>query len=171
MTLGDVIKSYRQSHGLSMEAFSKASGLSKAYIGILEKNVNPTTGKPVVPSIVTYKAASLAMGMDMQKLIELVDSDSPVSMEAIDPLDWDCAAQEIIDDINTKLEYCKNQLLKLADPMSHLSQETIDMLLQHFQEIVDLYHLAAEKETEAMEEAMRNAEQNIPRQEPPAGEG
>ena len=147
MTLGEIIKDYRKSHGMSMEAFSKASGLSKAYVGILEKNVNPTTGRPVVPSIVTYKAASMAMGMDMQKLIEMVDEDAPVSLTPVDRLDWDLSNQEIEDDRNRKLKYAQNQLLELADPLSDLPQETIDKLLRQFRELVDLYHAVLEKET------------------------
>ena len=147
MTLGEIIKDYRKSHGMSMEAFSKASGLSKAYVGILEKNVNPTTGRPVVPSIVTYKAASMAMGMDMQKLIEMVDEDAPVSLTPVDRLDWDLSNQEIEDDRNRKLKYAQKQLLELADPLSDLPQETIDKLLRQFRELVDLYHAVLEKET------------------------
>lgn len=37
MTLGDIIKDYRKTHHLSMDAFSEKSGISKAYISLLEK--------------------------------------------------------------------------------------------------------------------------------------
>lgn len=37
MTLGDIIKSYRSKYGLSMDSFSDKSGISKAYISLLEK--------------------------------------------------------------------------------------------------------------------------------------
>ena len=45
MTLGDIIKSYRSKYGLSMDSFSDKSGISKAYISLLEKNKHPKTGK------------------------------------------------------------------------------------------------------------------------------
>ena len=38
MTLGDIIKSYRSKYGLSMDSFFDKSGISKAYISLLEKN-------------------------------------------------------------------------------------------------------------------------------------
>ena len=47
MTLGDIIKRYRNDHALSMDAFSERSGISKAYISLLEKNRHPKTGKPM----------------------------------------------------------------------------------------------------------------------------
>lgn len=51
MTLGEIIKEYRTAHNLSMDAFSEKSGISKAYISLLEKNKHPKTGKPIAPSI------------------------------------------------------------------------------------------------------------------------
>ena len=41
MTLGDIIKRYRNDHALSMDAFSERSGISKAYISLLEKRDIP----------------------------------------------------------------------------------------------------------------------------------
>ena len=78
MTLGDAIKQYRTEHRMSMDAFARASGLSKAYISILERNFNPTTQRPVVPSIVTFKCASMAMKIDLNDLLAMVDEDQPV---------------------------------------------------------------------------------------------
>lgn len=40
MTLGDVISKYRAEHGISMDKFAELSGISKAYISILERNRN-----------------------------------------------------------------------------------------------------------------------------------
>ena len=41
MTLGDIIKDYRKSHNMSMDLFAEKSGISKAYISLLEKNKHP----------------------------------------------------------------------------------------------------------------------------------
>ena len=75
MTLGDVIKKYRKDNGLSMADFAKMSGISKAYIALLEKNRHPKTGKPIVPSITIIKQAADAMHMDFNKFFEKIDGD------------------------------------------------------------------------------------------------
>ena len=46
MTLGDIIKDYRKKQHLSMDAFSERSGISKAYISLLEKISIPKLEKP-----------------------------------------------------------------------------------------------------------------------------
>lgn len=85
MTLGDIIKTYRQDHGCSMDAFAAASGLSKAYISMLEKNENPKTKQPITPSIVTFKCVSLATGISIDKLLEQVDENQPIYLVADKP--------------------------------------------------------------------------------------
>lgn len=73
MTLGDIIKEYRTSHKISMGTFSDMSGISKAYISLLEKNKHPKTGKPISPSIQCIKQAADAMGIDFNTLFERID--------------------------------------------------------------------------------------------------
>lgn len=73
MTLGDVIKDFRNKNGLSMDAFSERSGISKAYISLLEKNRHPKTGKPIAPSIQCIKQVSDAIGMDFDILFSKID--------------------------------------------------------------------------------------------------
>lgn len=81
MILGDLIKNYRREHGFSMEQFAKLSGLSKAYISILERNVNPVNGKPVIPSLETIKAVAQAINMDFNEVIAMLDGNQPVSLK------------------------------------------------------------------------------------------
>ncbi len=78
MTLGEIIKKYRKEHGLSMDAFSKRSGISKSYISILEKNQHPKTGKPITPSVDSIKQAAIGMNMNFDELFSLIDSDITV---------------------------------------------------------------------------------------------
>ena len=75
MTLGDIIKEYRKSHDLSMDSFSDKSGISKAYISLLEKNRHPKTGKAIAPSIQCIKQAADGMGMDFNVLFSMIDGD------------------------------------------------------------------------------------------------
>lgn len=82
MTLGDVIHQYRETHGCSMDAFAAASGLSKAYISMLEKNKNPKTQQAITPSVVTFKCAADAMGISLDELLGMVDENQPVFVVA-----------------------------------------------------------------------------------------
>lgn len=72
MTLGNVIHDYRVSHGLSMDKFQELSGISKAYISMLEKNKTHRGGIPT-PSIEIYRAAAKAMNLDVDELIREVE--------------------------------------------------------------------------------------------------
>ncbi len=78
MTLGDVIHQYREEHKYSMDAFASASGLSKAYISMLEKNLNPKTKQSITPSVVTFKCVADAMGIPLDDLLAMVDENQPV---------------------------------------------------------------------------------------------
>lgn len=84
MTLGDLIKNYREETGMSMDEFAEKSGLSKGYISMLEKNLNPKTGQPIAPSLQKIKQASNGMGLDFEKVLMMIDQDidldpSPIS--------------------------------------------------------------------------------------------
>ena len=68
-----------------MEQFAKKSGISKAYVSILERNYNPVNGKPVVPSLETIKAVSNAIGMDFNDVIATLDSNQPVAIREDKP--------------------------------------------------------------------------------------
>lgn len=78
MYIGELIKDYRMKHGLSMQDFANLSGISKAYIGVLEKVYNPTTKEPVAPSLPKIQAIASAMGMELDDLLKLLDVNQPV---------------------------------------------------------------------------------------------
>ena len=80
MILGDLIKKYRTEHHISMEQFAKKSGLSKAYVSVLERNYNPVNGKTVVPSLETIKAVATAIGMDFNEVIAVLDGNQNVKV-------------------------------------------------------------------------------------------
>ena len=81
MTLGDAIRSYREDNEMSMDAFANKSGISKSYISLLEKNQHPNTGKPIIPTIKTYKLAAQAMNIDFDELIRMINDNVDVSPE------------------------------------------------------------------------------------------
>ena len=74
MTLGEIIKKYRDDRKMSMDGFSQLSGLSKAYISVLERNITPHGNQPS-PGIDTYRAVAKALGLDVNELIRAVDDD------------------------------------------------------------------------------------------------
>lgn len=76
MTLGRIIAAYRAKHGMSMEKFASLSGMSKAYVSILERNQTPRGDEPS-PSYEIYKAVAKTMGIDVTELIRLVEGDAP----------------------------------------------------------------------------------------------
>lgn len=75
MTLGDLIKDYRNIHQMSMDDFASKSGLSKAYISLLEKNKHPKTGKPITPSIEKIKQVADAIEMNFNDVFNQIDGD------------------------------------------------------------------------------------------------
>jgi len=80
MTLAEIISSYRATHGLSMDSFAEMCKLSKGYISMLEKNENPQSKKPIIPSLETLKKISSSMSIDLNDLLSLLDGDQPVSI-------------------------------------------------------------------------------------------
>lgn len=73
MTLGDIIATYRKEHdNMSMDNFSSLSGISKAYISMLERNQTQRGDEPT-PSITTYRKVANAMGVAVDDLLRMVD--------------------------------------------------------------------------------------------------
>lgn len=80
MNLGEIIKKFRDDNELSMDKFAKMSGLSKAYISVLEKNKRPKTGKPVTPSIPVIKNVAEAINMSFDELFNMLEDNQIVSI-------------------------------------------------------------------------------------------
>lgn len=80
MYIGELINKYREKNSLSMQEFANRSGLSKAYIGMLEKIINPTTGKPISPSLPKMQAIAAAMNLTLDELLPQLDSDQEVTI-------------------------------------------------------------------------------------------
>lgn len=87
MTLGQIINKYRVEHDMSMGDFAKLSGLSKAYVGFLEKGYSPSSEKPIAPSIKTIKKVAYAMHMDFDVLFSMLDGNVTVNSNDDDEID------------------------------------------------------------------------------------
>lgn len=79
MTLSEYVIAYRETHGLSQRQMAIKCGLSNGYISMLEKNENPKTGRPLVPSIPALEKLAKGLGMTLNELFSAID-DMPVDM-------------------------------------------------------------------------------------------
>lgn len=93
MTLGDVIKEFRELNNLSLEEFGKMTSLSKSYISMLENNKDPR-GKPINPSIETIDKVASAIGVELDNLIEKIDQDVVVNRKKTPLSDFDSSEEE-----------------------------------------------------------------------------
>ena len=75
MRLGELISEYRKKHNMSMEDFHRVSGISKSYIGFLEKGAHPQTGKPITPSYNSVMKAAKAFGIHVDTLMHMINED------------------------------------------------------------------------------------------------
>ena len=78
MTLGDVIKEFRELNKISGEEFGKMADLSKSYISMLENNKDPR-GNPINPSLETIDKVATAIGVDLDTLVSQIDQDIVVN--------------------------------------------------------------------------------------------
>lgn len=139
MKVGDAIKQFRDARGLSMDAFAKLSGLSKAYISLLEKGVN-NQGEKLVPSITTLRKAAKAMGADVNDLIGMLDEDSYITIEEPTPLiyaddDFELYSSSRCLQDNAE-PFIRNSLLTLTAPVpveepTPSRAEILDWLAEH----------------------------------------
>lgn len=83
MDLGKIINGYREERQMSMADFSRVSGISKTYISMLEKGINPKTGKPVVPTVEYIKKAAKGMMMDFDDLFDMIEGDAKVQLDDV----------------------------------------------------------------------------------------
>lgn len=93
MTLGDVIREFRELNNLSMEEFAKMSNLSKSYISMLENNKDPR-GNPINPSLETIDKVASTIGVELDTLISKIDQDVVVNRKKTPPSDFDSSEEE-----------------------------------------------------------------------------
>lgn len=79
MKLGDLIREYRDSHDLSQRQFADICKMSNGYVSMLERGMNPNTGKPITPTIPQLKKLADGMGITIAEIIDRVE-DMPVDL-------------------------------------------------------------------------------------------
>lgn len=115
MKLGELLKSYRTEHKLSMDAFCELSDLTKGYISMLEKNEHPKSKKPIVPSYETIEKIAKGMQISVEGLIDMLDDDQEIQINATPPVLSKSSIQTIYDQLapprqSKVLTYAERQL-------------------------------------------------------------
>lgn len=80
MKLSQVIIQYRTAHNLSQRQFSAQCGVSTGYISLIEKEINPQTGKQMIPSLGVLNKLATGMAITVDELLSMCD-DMPVSLQ------------------------------------------------------------------------------------------
>lgn len=80
MTLGDIIKAYREKYGISMSEFAEKCSLSKGYISMLENNINPRNNKPIAPTLPSIAKVALGLGMELDTILKMMDGDQHITL-------------------------------------------------------------------------------------------
>lgn len=164
MTIGDVIKNYREEHDISQRQFAQLCGMSNGYISILEDGKHPKTNEPVVPTISTMRKLALAMNISLSDLMSIIDdtkvvlSDEPELPSNIFPISvkrfpilGEIACGEpiyadedhesyILANSNIKADFC---LLAKGDSMINARINDGDVVFIHSQPTVENGEIAA----------------------------
>lgn len=83
MTLANLIRNYRKEHDISQRQMAAMCNVSAGYISLIEKEINPQTGKQMTPSVINLNKLAIGMGMTIDELFNKCD-DMKVSIKNID---------------------------------------------------------------------------------------
>ncbi len=118
MKLSAVITEYRNRIQISQREFSRRCGLSNSYISFIENEMNPRTGRPIVPTIEQYHKLAAGMDMTVQQLFEMLDEDSPVDLHVVpsdpEPSDIDPEIHIVSGMMETMTKEQKQQVIDLV---------------------------------------------------------
>lgn len=137
MTLGDLIKKYREIHNISMDEFSKMCALSKGYISMLENNINPRSSKPIAPTLPTIKKIATAMNADVDSVLKIIDSDQKISLDSkSENLESQMeSSPKIMQHYNQLNDLGKHEAEKRVEELTFLPQYTLEVKAAHNDQI------------------------------------
>ena len=81
--LSKIIKDYKDKHHLSQEEFALRCNLSKAYIGFIINEKDPSSNRPPKPSMETLKKLAMGMDMNLKELLLKLENHSMYERAAI----------------------------------------------------------------------------------------
>ena len=147
MKLGELLKSYRTEHKLSMDAFCELSDLTKGYISMLEKNEHPKSKKPIVPSYETIEKIAKGMQISVESLIDMLDEDQEIQINATPPALSKSQIQTIYDELKPPRQAkVLNYAERLRDEQRNEEETKINEVSE---KVVSLYQVEVVSETAA----------------------
>ena len=134
MKLGEILKSYREEHKMSMDAFCELSDLTKGYISMLEKNEHPKTKKPIIPSYETIEKIAKGMQISVDDLIDMLDDKQEIQINATPSTLLKTDIQQIYDQLQPPrqekvLVYADSQLKEQQN--KNLNKEVTEPLVEY----------------------------------------
>lgn len=112
MKLGEYLKKYREDHKMTMQEMADVCGFSKAYVSLLEKGINPTTGKPFSPTLQTLNKIASATGQDIDSLLKKLDGAQLVTIKP-DEYTFSNEEKEVVRGFNSLTEDGKTMILTM----------------------------------------------------------
>lgn len=83
MNLSEYIVQYIDDHEISLNELSRKCGVSKGYMSMIVQGCNPSTGKPIVPSIKILQRIATGTGTTLNDLCAVIDSYVSLHQDAI----------------------------------------------------------------------------------------
>ena len=146
MKLGELLKSYRTEHKLSMDAFCELSDLTKGYISMLEKNEHPKSKKPIVPSYDTIEKIAKGMKISAEDLIDMLDDDQEIQINATPDLLLKSPIQSIYDQLEPPRQ---GKVLTYAERQLDEQKNEDKTKINEVSEVISLYQVEVVSETAA----------------------
>ena len=146
MKLGELLKSYRTEHKLSMDAFCELSDLTKGYISMLEKNEHPKSKKPIVPSYDTIEKIAKGMQISTEDLIDMLDDDQEIQINATPVLLSKSQIQTIYDQLEPPRQ---GKVLTYAERQLNEQKNEEETKINEVSEVISLYKVEVVSETAA----------------------
>lgn len=123
MSLSEYINEYLQEHDISLNELSRQCGISKGYMSMIMRGYNPSSGKPIVPSIKILKRLASGTSTTLNDLCACVDS--YVSLKQ-DPIEEISSAKE--DTAFAHVPSLSPEELDIIGAYRDLSEEGKDMV-------------------------------------------
>ena len=146
MKLGELLKSYRTEHKLSMDAFCELSDLTKGYISMLEKNEHPKSKKPIVPSYDTIEKIAKGMQISTEDLIDMLDDDQEIQINATPVLLSKSQIQTIYDQLEPPRQ---GKVLTFAERQLDEQKNEDKTKINEVSEVISSYQVEVVSETAA----------------------
>ena len=140
MKLGAWIKKYRKEHAMSMQDMADRCGFSKAYIGQLEKGINPKTGKPISPTIHTMEKIAKGVGMDLDSFLNLLPDDQDVTLPAVKKIDLQAELEKLLQQMNAD-----DTTIAMFNGDSPMDEETKELMLASLKNTLQMSKLAQKR--------------------------